>query len=95
MIDFSSQMKNLLMNILKLLEILGFSRFFFLIFKFQIFKFFLCLNCQIPGYSWFPGKVATLFIILLNLSNLLLVKHSKQISQNFYFNILRSSFLNF
>ena len=24
-------------------------------------SFFFCLNCQIPGFSMFPGKVTTLF----------------------------------
>ena len=45
MIGFLSQIEILLLNILKLLKILGFSRFFF---KFS----------QIPGFFRFPGKVA-------------------------------------
>ena len=29
--------------------------------KFQVFPGYFCINCQIPGFSRFPGKEATLF----------------------------------
>ena len=61
MIDFSSQMKNLLMNILKLLEILGFSRFFFF------------LNFQIPDFQvFFMPKLSNsgLFLVSRESGNL-------------------------
>ena len=43
-------------------------RFFedlFKIFQTQGFSKFFCLNCQIPGFSRFPGKVAILCIITI------------------------------
>ena len=36
------------------------SRFFSKFLKFQVFPGFFYLNCQIQGFSMFPGKVATL-----------------------------------
>ena len=30
--------------------------------KFKVFPVFFCPNCQIPGFSRTPGKVATLYI---------------------------------
>ena len=75
MIIFLSQTEILLLNMLKLLKIPGFSSFFFLIS--QIPGYF-CLNCQIPGFSRIPGKVATLILILLfnKYENLSLISYS-------------------
>ena len=47
MIKFLCQIKTFLMNTLRMFKIEGFSRFF-------------CLNCPIPCFSRFPGRVATL-----------------------------------
>ena len=60
MIDFLCQIKILPLKMLKLIKIPGFSRFFSKFLKFQVFPGYVCLNCRIPGYSRFPGKVATL-----------------------------------
>ena len=37
--------------------------FLVILFKFQVFPGFFCLNSQILGFYRFPGKVATLYII--------------------------------
>ena len=66
MTDYSCQTEILLLNILKLIKIQGFSRFFvrnprlFLISKILEFSSFFCIKCQIPGFFSFLGKVATL-----------------------------------
>ena len=47
---------------MKVLKIPGFFSDFCSIF--HVFPGFFCLNCQIPGFSRIPGKVATLKIKL-------------------------------
>ena len=67
MIYFLCQIKILQLKMLKLLKnpgflikFPGFSRFFSIFLKFHVFPGYFSLNCQIPGFSSFPGKVATL-----------------------------------
>ena len=54
MIDYLCQIEFLLMNILTLLKIPGFL--------FKTPGFFIFKKSQVPGFSRFPGKVATLMI---------------------------------
>ena len=51
-IEFLCQIETLQLKMLKLLKIPGF-------FKISQIPGYFCLNCQIPGFSGFPGKVAT------------------------------------
>ena len=69
MIDLLCQIEILLLKIIKLfkipgffIKIPGFSRFFSKYLKFQVLPGYFCLNCQIPEFSRFPGKVATLCV---------------------------------
>ena len=62
---FLCQIEILVLKMIKLLKILGFSRFITKFLKFQVFPGYFYLNCWVPGFSRFPGKVATLFLVVL------------------------------
>ena len=55
MVDFLCQILRL--NILKMFKFQGFLQISGL-----VFQGFICLNCQILGFSGLPGKVATLIL---------------------------------
>ena len=74
MIDFMCQIETLLLNMLKLLKISGFSSFllkvsviFFLISQIPRISRFFCLNCQISGFKvkWQPLFIAVYVFDLL------------------------------
>ena len=59
--------RNFTTKLVKIVKISGFlkifvqnSRFFSKSLKFEVFPGFFCLNCQIPGFSRFPGFLAIL-----------------------------------
>ena len=72
-IKFLCHIEILLLKMYKLLKIAGFlniflqnSRFFQVILKISLIPgFFFWLNCQIPSFFKFPGKVATLTYVFI------------------------------
>ena len=68
---FSDSNRNFTTEHVKIVKTPGFPRFFSKFLKFQVFLGYFCLNCRIPGFSRFPGKVAILYMIKINKSKTL------------------------